>query len=1519
MDGGKAQKKTNPLIIMTSSLYVLTTASMDSSPCLILTVTSSGVGGGGGGIGSSCTNTNTKNNGMQRILVDCGEGTQRACLEGNQRLSTLRVICLTSLDITSTGGLPGLLLTAADTFAIAHNHQQQQQQKEQQQQQKKKKNKMMNNNKPQQWEEIKTNQEEGGLSSNNNNNNNTINMPPSKKRARPTTTSLSLSTPSWPFYVFPKQQQEGQDDANVQSSMTSSSTTTTTTTVSNNTTQNMTLATSPSLQIVGPYGTQRYLQALRHFIRRQHFPVIVHERGGGGGGGGSSSSVTEQQGDSSNTTNTTTTTNADANCNSTIIDDDDAAATTIPNRIIPICTTMSQTCTIAVAGTATATSNGQPDPQKPTAQPKQQDTQEEDPHAQSSDDPSTKKNNKKKKKQKKAKQNQSKPTTKTKNMSTSLSYSIYPLPFQEEEEDDDDDKSSGSTLQEQQPTDRMTNIHDDDDDEIMARGRENLATNSEVEDTRTKASSQQSKTNTNDNDNSSIGNHQQKRHPRRVVISYLFITPPLPGKFRADKAVELGVPRGPLYGQLKAGHSVTFVVAPERTKKKGKDGSCGGDGGGGNDQASTTMRTVHSWQVVEPSRPGVGVLIVRYPNKIKEMPRFWKQLNQYLQQQQQQVDGLGATASSSSSLPPTYSPTNGLKNNNNEKQTTTTTNTTTTTTMCMELVVHVASKETFSHPDSVQWRRQQQQQNQTTTTTSSTTTSTSTLSSSMAQHHYYNDDNVNQNNKNNKNKIQHVWINVNPRADVYGTPHRSAAQTAQLRSLLCPHIYQTPFFSSSYSSKPSLPSSLPPIVNGSISSNNKETVHHEQTWNDNDDDDDEYEKDEYVIAHPSMEYQLIPRTKRGFVSMIQYNDDTNNNNNNNNNSLHNEQQQQRQQQRQYEELHALARDSGALSMANQVMQSFVETNRTTTPTTDTTVLDNNNDDDDDSTTIKRAALSLTTTTTTTNQKHLSGGVNLPDNDDHQEDLPERQQRQEQTRYVNEREGCIIFTGTASAIPCKHRNVSGICLVNHHNNNNKDYGDSELEDEGKNNRKNTGNNNNKNNNARGESSRNGGTDSHHRRRCCLPKSSMMLLDVGEGTVGQLLRTLGRDGRMDDDDDDDERDNKNSTDNVKQQQGKEFHVLSQIKAVWISHPHADHHLGLLRLLHERRNRSIRKQQQQHKQDKQERQEQQQEGSQGVIDDDDDSHGRHNDALLVIAPKPIFDFLHEYAEIHPFIKQTYIGLDCRDFLTTHGEDGIHRGPTNHKKYNTTNNNNNNKNNHSRACQLLMQATGIVHCQSILVQHCPYSYGVILDGTSFGRVVYSGDCRPSRILANAGKGANVLIHEATFEDGMEAEAKLKRHCTIGEALQIANEMQAQNVILTHFSQRYPKIPPVPSSSSFLDRRASFFSSNTRSTMQPSSHRGGGAGAADVQEQPQYQNQTQSIVFAFDFMTLRPNDLDLAAKLTPALRLLYPGEEDDDDNDNNDDKEKMEGITINAEAAATEMAIAALSRPGLFAQSELL
>jgi ribonuclease Z len=52
------------------------------------------------------------------------------------------------------------------------------------------------------------------------------------------------------------------------------------------------------------------------------------------------------------------------------------------------------------------------------------------------------------------------------------------------------------------------------------------------------------------------------------------------------------------------------------------------------------------------------------------------------------------------------------------------------------------------------------------------------------------------------------------------------------------------------------------------------------------------------------------------------------------------------------------------------------------------------------------------------------------------------------------------------------------------------------------------------------------------------------------------------------------------------------------------------------------------------------------------------------------------------------------------------------------------------------------------------------------------------------------LLIHEATLEDELLEEAKSKLHSTTSQAIEVGQRMGAKFTLLTHFSQRYAKLP---------------------------------------------------------------------------------------------------------------------------------
>jgi ribonuclease Z len=96
----------------------------------------------------------------------------------------------------------------------------------------------------------------------------------------------------------------------------------------------------------------------------------------------------------------------------------------------------------------------------------------------------------------------------------------------------------------------------------------------------------------------------------------------------------------------------------------------------------------------------------------------------------------------------------------------------------------------------------------------------------------------------------------------------------------------------------------------------------------------------------------------------------------------------------------------------------------------------------------------------------------------------------------------------------------------------------------------------------------------------------------------------------------------------------------------------------------------------------------------------------------------------------------------------------------------------------------------ETCFVSHCPQSYGVAITHKSGWKIVYSGDCRPSGDLVEIGRDATVCIHEATVAETQPQEALEKMHSTTGEAIMVGKRMNAKHILLTHFSQKWSRVP---------------------------------------------------------------------------------------------------------------------------------
>jgi ribonuclease Z len=74
--------------------------------------------------------------------------------------------------------------------------------------------------------------------------------------------------------------------------------------------------------------------------------------------------------------------------------------------------------------------------------------------------------------------------------------------------------------------------------------------------------------------------------------------------------------------------------------------------------------------------------------------------------------------------------------------------------------------------------------------------------------------------------------------------------------------------------------------------------------------------------------------------------------------------------------------------------------------------------------------------------------------------------------------------------------------------------------------------------------------------------------------------------------------------------------------------------------------------------------------------------------------------------------------------------------------------------------------------------------------RLVISGDTRPCPALVSAAQRADLLIHEATFSDDEQDRAIETRHSTAREAGRVAREAAVKRLILTHLSSRHDADP---------------------------------------------------------------------------------------------------------------------------------
>ncbi|KAF9915565.1 hypothetical protein BX616_005853 [Lobosporangium transversale] len=282
---------------------------------------------------------------------------------------------------------------------------------------------------------------------------------------------------------------------------------------------------------------------------------------------------------------------------------------------------------------------------------------------------------------------------------------------------------------------------------------------------------------------------------------------------------------------------------------------------------------------------------------------------------------------------------------------------------------------------------------------------------------------------------------------------------------------------------------------------------------------------------------------------------------------------------------------------------------------------------------------------------------------------------------------------------------------------------------------------------------------------MQENGTFLLDGGEGTYGQMFRHFNGYKRS--------ADQAYSVDNQ----------IKNLKGIFVSHLHADHHLGVVT----------------------------------IIDKWNQLRDANSKPMYLIAPAKFNTFLQELSDTQDFGYKNVEFIECEDIVYWRDEFDERRASMQH------------------SINGLLESSGFSEISTVDVIHCPWAYGISMSHKDGWKVVYSGDTRPCENLVEAGQDATVLLHEATFEDDMADLAILKKHSTAREAIMVGEGMNAKYTMLTHFSQRYPKIPQFDS-----------------------------------------EDKTTSIGICFDLMSVRLGQMERLPKYLPALRKLYSPESDE-------------------------------------------
>lgn len=277
---------------------------------------------------------------------------------------------------------------------------------------------------------------------------------------------------------------------------------------------------------------------------------------------------------------------------------------------------------------------------------------------------------------------------------------------------------------------------------------------------------------------------------------------------------------------------------------------------------------------------------------------------------------------------------------------------------------------------------------------------------------------------------------------------------------------------------------------------------------------------------------------------------------------------------------------------------------------------------------------------------------------------------------------------------------------------------------------------------------------------------ILFDAGENTIGTIRRMFS------------------SIDVAK--------IFKDLKLVYLSHLHADHHLGIISILKE-----------------------------WYVHNEEDP----NSIIYVVTPWQYNKFVTEwlsmespevlerikYISCEHLINDRFVRMETQSISMNEYETLTQVSEANKSSDEDSDNSKNKKKRKLSMKQSssyrdldtiksMYEDLNMNTFQTCRAIHCNWAYSNTIDFNMDAntkkpfKVSYSGDTRPNlkKFSQEIGQGSDLLIHEATLDNELQEDAIKKRHCTINEAIQVSNAMNCEKLILTHFSQRYPKSPSI-------------------------------------------------------------------------------------------------------------------------------